>query len=258
MPQLFVNVDRTKAKSLDIPLDSVFGTLQTYLGSSYVNDFNKFGRTYQVRVQAEPAFRINKDDIRRLEVRNRKGEMVPLGTLVKVSDTLGPQVINRYNLYPAASLNGEAAPGFSSGDALSLVEEMATRLLPNSMGYEWTGISYQEQQVGGEAVVIFGLSILLVFLVLSAQYESWTSPLAVILAVPTALWLAAPAPRAMTRGMTPKMKVSAVIKIGRKRSLAAFTAESTILWPCAWRSRAYSTMRMAFLVARPISNTMPI
>jgi len=187
VPQLFVNVDRTKAKSLDLPLDSVFGTLQTYLGSSYVNDFNKFGRTYQVRVQAKPAFRIRKDDIRRLEARNRKGEMVPLGTLVKVSDTLGPQVINRYNLYPAASLNGEPAPGFSSGEALSLVEEMATRLLPNSMGYEWTGVSFQEKQVGGEAVVIFALSILLVFLVLSAQYESWTSPLAVILAVPLAL-----------------------------------------------------------------------
>lgn len=187
VPQLFVDVDRTKAKSLDVPLDSVFGTLQTYLGSSYVNDFNKFGRTYQVRVQAEPGFRISKDDIRRLEVRNRKGEMVPLGTLVTISDTLGPQVINRYNLYPAASLNGEAAPGFSSGEALSLVEEMAARLLPNSMGYEWTGISFQEKQVGGEAVMIFGLSILLVFLVLSAQYESWTSPLAVILAVPLAL-----------------------------------------------------------------------
>jgi len=187
VPQLFVHVDRTKAKSLDIPLDRVFGTLQTYLGSSYVNDFNKFGRTYQVRVQAEPAFRISPDDINRLEVRNRRGDMVPLGTLVKVSETVGPQVINRYNLYPAASLNGEAAPGFSSGEALSLVEEMAARVLPSSMGYEWTGISYQEKQVGGEAVMIFGLSILLVFLVLSAQYESWTSPLAVILSVPLAL-----------------------------------------------------------------------
>ncbi len=184
-PQLFADVDRTKAKSLDVPLSSVFGTLQAYLGSAYVNDFNVFGRTFQVRVQADPGFRVQREDIGRLEVRNQNGDMVPLGTLVDVRETLGPQVVARYNLYPAASINGEPAPGFSSGQALSLMEQMAEQL-PPGFGFEWTSVSYQEKQVGNEALVIFALAILLVFLVLAAQYESWTNPASVILVVPVA------------------------------------------------------------------------
>ena len=187
VPQLFAEVDRTKAKTLDIPLDEVFGTLQAYLGSAYVNDFNKFGRTWQVKVQADNQYRIKPEDIRSLEVRNARGEMVPLGTLIDVDRIVGPQSILRYNLYPTASITGEAAPGFSSGQAINLMEQLASQKLPNSMGSEWTGMSYQEKQVGSEAILVFALAIILVFLVLSAQYESWSSPAAVIMVVPLAV-----------------------------------------------------------------------
>ncbi len=184
VPQLYVDVDRVKVKSLDIPLGAVFGTLQAYLGSAYVNDFNKFGRIYQVRVQAEPQFRADPEDIERLEVRNRRGEMIPLGTVAKVRKSYGPQIVNRYNLYPSSSLTGEAALGYSSGQALQLMEEIAKRNLPASMGFDWTGMAFQEKKVGGEAVMIFAMAVLLVYLVLAAQYENWFTPLAVILVVP--------------------------------------------------------------------------
>jgi len=187
VPQLFAEVDRTKAKTLDIPLNDVFSTLQAYLGSAYVNDFNKFGRTWQVKVQADSEFRLKPEDIRQLEVRNSKGDMIPLGTLIRVDETLGPQTILRYNLYPAASITGNAAPGFSSGEALNLMEQMAKSKFPATMGFEWTGMSFQEKKVGNEAVVIFALAIVLVFLVLAAQYESWSLPMAVLLVVPLAL-----------------------------------------------------------------------
>ena len=187
VPQLYADVDRDKVKSLGIPLTAVFDTLQAYLGSAYVNDFNLFGRTYQVRVQAEPAFRLSPDDVRNLEVRNDKGQMVPLGTMVGIEDSIGPQIIVRYNLYPTAVITGEAALGYSSGQALELMEQMARSKLPSSMGFEWTGISYQEKKVGSESYLIFGLAVLLVFLVLAALYESWTNPLAVVLVVPLAL-----------------------------------------------------------------------
>jgi HAE1 family hydrophobic/amphiphilic exporter-1 len=187
VPQLFAEVDRTKAKNMGVSLNDVFGTLQAYLGSAYVNDFNKFGRTWQVKVQADHPFRIEPEDIRRLEVRDADGQMVPVGALVSVERTLGPQTILRYNLFPAASITGSAAPGFSSGQALNLMERMADAKLPASMGYEWTGMSYQEKQVGAEAILVFALAITLVFLVLAAQYESWSAPAAVILVVPLAV-----------------------------------------------------------------------
>lgn len=187
VPQLFAEVDRTKAKSLGISLNEVFGTLQTYLGSAYVNDFNKFGRTWQVKVQADHRFRVKPEDIRQLDVRNDAGDMVPLGTLVSVDEILGPQTVLRYNLYPSASITGEAAAGYSSGQALNLMEQLADTKLPSDMGFEWTGMSYQEKQVGSEAILVFALAIVLVFLVLAAQYESWAMPAAVILVVPLAL-----------------------------------------------------------------------
>ena len=187
VPQLFAKVDRTKAKTLGIPLDEVFGSLQAYLGSAYVNDFNKFGRTWQVKAQADNQYRIKPEDIRALEVRNNKGDMVPIGTLVDVDNIVGPQTILRYNLYPTASITGAAAPGYSSGQALTLMQQLAGEKLPASMGYEWTGMSFQEKQVGSEAIAIFALAIVLVFLVLAAQYESWSSPAAVIMVVPLAV-----------------------------------------------------------------------
>jgi HAE1 family hydrophobic/amphiphilic exporter-1 len=187
VPQLFVDVDRIKAESLDVPVGDVFAAIQSYLGSTYVNQFNKFGRNFQVYLQADSRFRLEPEDIRQLYVRNRSGSMVPIGTLADVQFTTGPAVLSLYNLYPTAAVNGRAAPGFSSGQALSLMEQMAAEKLPPDMGFEWTGMSFQERKVGGQAALIFALSIFIVFLVLAAQYESWTNPSAVILVVPLAL-----------------------------------------------------------------------
>jgi HAE1 family hydrophobic/amphiphilic exporter-1 len=187
VPQLFLDVDRTQAKRMGVTLGEIFGTLQTFLGSAYVNDFNKFGRTYQVKVQADHRFRIEPADVEKLYVRNASGGMVPIGSVLDVEETLGPQIVRRYNLYPSAAINGQAATGTSSGEALSLMEQMAAQKLPRVMGFEWTGMSFQEKQIGGEAVLIFALAITLVFLVLAAQYESWTAPASIIFSVPFAL-----------------------------------------------------------------------
>lgn len=188
VPQIFVDVDRIKVKTLGIPLDSVFDTLQAYLGSSYVNDFNKFGRTYQVNIQADAAFRARVEDIKRLEVRNQQGDMIPLGTVLNIKEIFGPQLITRYNMYSAASLKGSAAPGYSSGQALNMMEQIASQKLPSSMGYEWTGISYQQIAAGSQAPFIFTIALVFVFLVLAAQYESWKIPVPAILSVPLAMF----------------------------------------------------------------------
>ena len=185
-PQLFADVDRVKAKSMQVPLQSVFETLQAYLGSAYVNDFTRNNRSYQVRVQADAAFRASADDIKDLDLRDRSGKMIPIGSLVDVKDDFGPAVVRRYNLYPSASINGSAAPGTSSGEALTLVENLADARMPPGFQDAWTGMSYQEKQASGGQLTIFALAILAVFLVLAAQYESWTSPAAVIAVVPLA------------------------------------------------------------------------
>jgi HAE1 family hydrophobic/amphiphilic exporter-1 len=184
-PQLFVDIDRVQVKARDIPLSSVFSTLQAYLGSAYVNDFVYNGRTYQVRIQADAQFRDSPDDILDLEVRNRAGQAVPMGALVEIREDFGPSVIRRYQMYPSASINGSPAPGTSSGEALQIMEQLARETLPPSFNFEWTGISFQEKQAGGQAI-IFALAILAVFLVLAAQYESWTMPAAVVAVVPLA------------------------------------------------------------------------
>ena len=186
-PQLYLNIDRTKAESLQVPLSNVFNTLQAYLGSSFVNLFNKFNQVFQVYIQADNRYRLQPKDIRNLYVRNQKGEMVPLGTLLDVRQVQGSELITRYNLYPAAAIFGSAAPGFSSGQAISLMEQMAAETLPEGMAYDWTSTSYQEKQVGNQAYFIYALAIFLVYMVLAALYESWTSPGAVLLVVPVAL-----------------------------------------------------------------------
>ncbi len=187
VPQLQAHVDRSQTKSMGIPLNNVFDTLQATMGSVYVNDFNKFGRTYQVRVQADAAYRAGIDDILRLEVRNDNGDMVPLGSVVDVSETLGPQIITRYNMYPSAKISGQGTLTTSSGEAMTVMEQLADEKLPASMGYEWTGMSYQEKAAAGQTFLVFTLAVLFVYLVLCAQYESWSLPLAVILAVPLGL-----------------------------------------------------------------------
>ncbi len=221
VPQIYVDVDRVKVKSLNVPLASVFNTLQTYLGSTYVNDFNKFGRVYQVRVQAEAKFRADPEDIRRLDVRNRDGDMVPLGTVVDVREAFGPQTIGRYNLYPSASVTGEPAPGYSTGEALELMEQIAADNLPPQMGYEWTGMAYQEKQVGGEAFLVFGMAVLLVYLVLAAQYESWFIPAAVILVVPLGLLgsVAAVSLRGMDNNLYTQIGIVLIIALASKNAI---------------------------------------
>jgi multidrug efflux pump len=189
-PQLYADIDRTRALMMNVPLASVFETLQVYLGSVYVNDFNYLGRTYQLRAQAEAGFRGDASDIALLKTRNAFGEMVPLGSLVDVQRTTGPDRVVRYNLYPAAELNGSAAPGASSGDAIAAMQRLATEKLPRGFGFEWTDLAYQEIQAGGTAFFIFPLCVLFVFLALAAQYESWSLPLAVILIVPMCLFSA--------------------------------------------------------------------
>ena len=187
VPQLRAEVDRTRAQQLGVSIPSVFDTLQIYLGSLYVNDFNKFGRTYQVRVQADAPFRAHAEDIGLLKTRNTQGEMVPLSSLLHIIQGHGPDRAMRYNGYPSADVNGAAAPGYSTGQAQSAVERIAAETLPRGIGYEWTELTYQEKIAGNTLFVILPLSILLVFLVLAAQYESIILPLAVLLIVPMGL-----------------------------------------------------------------------
>jgi hydrophobe/amphiphile efflux-1 (HAE1) family protein len=187
VPQLEVEVDRDKVKREGIALTDLFQTMQTYLGSVYVNDFNKFGRTYQVKVQADAQFRATAENIGQLKVRNAGGAMVPLGSVVQVKQSHGPDQGLRYNGYPAADINGGPAPGFSSGQAQEAIEGLMREVLPNGIGFEWTDLTYQQKLAGNSAVFIFPLCVLLVLLVLAAQYESWTLPLAVILIVPMSL-----------------------------------------------------------------------
>jgi multidrug efflux pump len=187
VPQIDLDVDRVKAKSLGVSLSSLYETLQVYLGSLYVNDFNQFGRTYQVVAQADSKFRDGADDIRRLKVRNERGQMVPIGTLVTVREAFGPDRVMRYNGYPAAEINGAPAPGYSSGQAEAFIEGLVKQTLPPGMAYEWTELTYQQRIAGNTAMYIFPLCILLVFLVLAAQYESLSLPLVIILIVPMTL-----------------------------------------------------------------------
>jgi HAE1 family hydrophobic/amphiphilic exporter-1 len=187
VPQLFLEVDRERVKATNVPLNDVFATLQTYLGSAYANDFNRFGRTWQVTLQADAQYRAAIEDIGKLRVRSRSGKMVPMAALLSVERSFGPMVLERYNLFPTAVINGGAAPGYSSGQAIDIMASMADEKLPDSMGYEWTGLTYQQLLSGNMAPIIFSIAVLLVYLVLAAQYESWGIPFAIILAVPMGL-----------------------------------------------------------------------
>jgi multidrug efflux pump len=186
-PQLYVDLDRTKAQQLGVEVQDVFDTLQIYLGSLYINDFNKFGRTYQVIAQADKEFRSKPDDILNLKTRNAAGEMVPMGAMVRVSDVTGPESAMRYNAFRSADLNGVAAPGYSSGQAQAAITRILDETLPQGMGYEWTDLTYQQDLAGNTALLVFPVCVLLVYLVLAAKYESLFLPMAVILIVPLCL-----------------------------------------------------------------------
>ena len=186
-PQLELTFNPSRAETLGVDIGEAYDVLQSYLGSSYVNQFFKFGQTYQVYVQADGPYRTDINQIQRLYVKSRTGEMVPMGSFVEVKETLGPAITSQYNLFPTASVNGAAAPGYSSGQVLAAISALAADALPEGIGYDWTGMSYQQQLVGNTQLIVFALSILLVFLVLAGQYESWVAPMAVLSAVPLAL-----------------------------------------------------------------------
>ncbi len=187
VPQLYADIDRTKARQLNVPVTDIFDTMQIYLGSLYANDFNKFGRTYSVRVQADAPYRARAEDVGLLKVRSGTGEMVPLSALMKVNSSFGPERAMRYNGYLSADVSGGPAPGYSSGQAQAAIERIAAETLPKGIGFEWTELTYQEILAGNSAVLVFPLALLLVFLVLAAQYESLTLPIAIILIVPMGL-----------------------------------------------------------------------
>ena len=185
-PQIYVNLDRTKAEYLGVPVSRVFSTLKAYLGSTYVNDFNLFQRTYQVKVQAQAPFRNDLSDILHLYVRNNQGKMVLLSSIASISTVLGPKVIHRYNQFPSVRINGQAAPGHSSGEAMAIMEELARRVLPQGFGYDWSSSSFQQKKSRGQVQILFILAIVFAYLFLVGQYESWILPLPIILYIPVA------------------------------------------------------------------------
>jgi hydrophobe/amphiphile efflux-1 (HAE1) family protein len=190
-PQIFVDVDRDKAQMLKVPVTSIFEAMRVFMGSAYVNDFNMFGRTYRVTAQADGDYRLDSESVSKIRVRSTEGQMVPLGSLVTFKEIAGPERVPRYNLFPAAEINGTARPGVSSGQALEIMRELAREKLPQGVTFEWTDLSYQEAKVGRTGYYIFVLSVIFVFLALSAQYESWSLPLAIMLIVPMCLFSAA-------------------------------------------------------------------
>jgi HAE1 family hydrophobic/amphiphilic exporter-1 len=187
VPQYFIDIDRVKAKNLGVPLSEVFNTLQAQMGSLYINDFNKFGQTYQVIMQAESRFRSDLDDLEQIYVRSKRDEMVPLSTLVTTRPILGPDVAERYNLFRSATIRGTTAPGASSGEGIAAFEALGDQVLAPGYRYEWTGLAFQEKEAGGQAGIAFALALTFIYLFLVAQYESWSIPLAIILVVPMAL-----------------------------------------------------------------------
>jgi hydrophobic/amphiphilic exporter-1 (mainly G- bacteria), HAE1 family len=187
VPQLYLNIDRTKAMVYNVPMDRLFNTIGVSLGSAYVNDFNLFSKTWKVTAQADEQFRSRPEDILKLEVRSNNDAMVPLGTLATLEQQVGPLFINRFNLFPTATINGQTMPGVSTGEAINEMERLAKEILPVSMGYQWSGVTYQQIAAGNMAPIIFGLAFIFVYLFLVAQYESWTIPLSVLLAVPMAI-----------------------------------------------------------------------
>jgi hydrophobe/amphiphile efflux-1 (HAE1) family protein len=190
-PQIYVDVDRVKAQMLKVPVTAIFEAMRVFMGSAYVNDFNMFGRTYRVTAQADGDYRLDPNSVSKIRVRNGDGQMVPLGSLVTFREIAGPERVPRYNLFPAAEVNGTARPGVSSGQALQIMRALAAEKLPQGVTFEWTDLSYQEAKVGRTGYYIFVLSVVFVFLALSAQYESWSLPLAIMLIVPMCLLSAA-------------------------------------------------------------------
>jgi multidrug efflux pump len=261
VPQIDADVDRERAKTYGVNVTDVFDTLQVYLGSLYANDFNRFGRTYQVNVQAESEFRLQPDQIPRLKTRNAGGAMVPLGSLVKVNQSYGPDQVMHYNGFPAAEINGGPSPGYSSGQAQDAIAQVLSNRLPGSMQYEWTELAYQQLLAGNTMVLIFPLCVLLVYVVLAAQYESWTLPLSVILIVPmtllcaiTGVWLTNGDNNVFTQvsflvlaGLACKNAIL-IVEFAKQREIAGEGHVQAILDACRVRLRPVLMTSVAFIM----------
>ena len=254
-PQLFVEIDRVKAKTLNVPLGDVFNTLQIYLGSTYVNDVTLFGRSFQVNAQADSSFRILPEDILRLEARSASGAMVPLATLADVREITAPATVLRYNLYPAADIVAAPAPGASSGQIVTVLEDLARSELPASMGFEWTDLTYQQLLAGNVALFIFPLCVLFVFLTLAAQYESWSLPLAIILIVPMCLLSAIGG--VLLRGQDNNIftQIGFIVLVGLACKNAILIVEFAKQLEEAGRARAEAVVEACRLRLRPILMT---
>ncbi len=255
VPQYFFDVDRDKVKTQGVVLNDVFSTLQIMLGGKYVNDFNRFGRTYKVMLQADPQYRATDDDISRYFVRNSSGSMVPLSTLGQGTNIKGPEYIRRYNLYRSVEFTSGAAPGHSTGELIDAVERSVQKTLPQGYGMEWTGIAFQEKQAGSQAMVAFGMGLLMVFLVLAAQYESWTIPFAVILSIPTSVFGAMTAQ--MLRGFDNNVyaQIGLVVLIGLAAKNAILIVEFAKMRREAGLPTAEAAVEGALARFRPILMT---
>jgi multidrug efflux pump subunit AcrB len=255
VPQLYVDVDREKAKSLGVPLDDLFDTLAATLGSYYVNDFNKYGRTWQVLMSAEPGQRGRPEDVGSVHVRSAKGEMIPLRSLARVEYSSGPGTLTRFNNLPAVQVLGGGRPGVSSGDAIAEIERIAAEVLPPDFSLDWSGASFQEKRSGGTSVVVLALGALMAFLILAAQYEKWSLPLSVMLALPfgtfgalAAVWL---------RGLTNDVyfQIGLVTLLGLAAKNAILIVEYAVYKRDEGMSAAAAAVEAARLRFRPILMT---
>jgi hydrophobe/amphiphile efflux-1 (HAE1) family protein len=261
VPQLYADVDRVKAKSQGVLLSDVFGTLQSYLGSTYVNDFNRFGRTFRVYAQAEAQFRMNPEDVAELKTRNIAGSMVPLGSVANIEFATGPDRVAHYNVYLAADINSQAKPGYSSNQATAAMERVLANALPNGYGFEWTELTYQQLASANTAPLVFGLCVLLVFLILAAQYESWSLPLAIILIVPMCLlssmigvWLAKSDNNILTQigfivlvGLACKNAIL-IVEFARERVESGMAVIDAAIEACRLRLRPILMTSFAFIM----------
>ena len=254
-PQVFVDVDRDKAQILRVPVTTIFEAMRVYMGSAYVNDFNMFGRTWRVTAQADAAFRLDAENVNRISVRNADGQMVPLGTLVRFRETTGPDRVPRYNLFPTVEIQGSSAPGVSSGQALEIMTEIAARVLPQGVTFEWTDLSFQEKRAGRTGYYIFALSVLFVFLALAAQYESWSLPLAIILIVPMCLLSATAGVRWHGQDINILTQIAFVVLIGLAAKNAILIVEFARQIEDQGRSAVEAAVEACRLRLRPILMT---
>ena len=254
-PQLFVDVDRVRAQMLHVPVQSVFDTFQMYTGAYYVNDFNMLGHTYRVMAQADAPFRADRDNIARLRTRSTTGSMVPLGSLVRVREAAGPARLPHFNQYPAAEVSGSSAPGYSSAQGMELMEKVASEVLPDGFSFEWTDMAYQEKYASGSPILVFALAVAFVFLALSAQYESWSLPVAVILIVPMCLFSSVLG--ILLRGMDNNIltQVAFVVLIGLAAKNAILIVEFARQKEDAGMSRYEAAVEACRLRLRPILMT---